>query len=110
MGFLSLKQPHNSAAMSASPQRQVSGSSVRGRARTNKVWNKNLRNLLFSCSFNAYKYNKTYRELYERIVAKGKSKKLAIIAVANKLLEHSFAIAKTGLIYDAIYQCTLVRN
>ena len=40
------------------------------------------------------------RELYERIVAKGKSKKLALIAVANKLMKQPFAIAKPGLIYD----------
>jgi len=52
------------------------------------------------CSFNACKYNKACRNLYERIVAKGKSKKLALIAVSNKLLKQVFAIAKSGLPYD----------
>jgi len=33
-------------------------------------------------------------------VAKGKSKKLALIAVANKLLKQAFAIAKSSLPYD----------
>jgi transposase len=33
-------------------------------------------------------------------VAKGKSKKLALIAVANKLMKQAFGIAKSGLIYD----------
>ncbi|OIQ18730.1 transposase [Lacinutrix sp. MedPE-SW] len=33
-------------------------------------------------------------------LAKGKSKKLALIAVANKLLKQAFAIAKSGLPYD----------
>ena len=33
-------------------------------------------------------------------MAKGKSKKLALIAVANKLMKQPFAIAKPGLIYD----------
>jgi hypothetical protein len=33
-------------------------------------------------------------------VNKGKSKKLALIAVCNKLLKQAFAIAKSGLIYD----------
>ena len=46
------------------------------------------------------KYNKACRDLYERLVAKGKSKKLALIAVCNKLLKQAFAIAKSGLIYD----------
>ena len=36
----------------------------------------------------------------EIITAKGKSKKLALIAVANKLLKQAFAIAKNGQPYD----------
>lgn len=77
-----------------------SGSSVRGRSRISKVGNKKLRNLLFLCAFSACKQNKACRDIYERIVAKGKSKKLALIAVANKLLKQAFAIAKSGLPYD----------
>ena len=50
-----------------------SGSSVRGRSRISKMGNKKLRNLLFLCSFSACKYNKACKEIYERIVAKGKS-------------------------------------
>ena len=85
-----------------------SGSSVRGRARISKVGNKKLRNLLFMCSFTACKHNKACREIYERIVAKGKSKKLALLAVCNKLLKQAFAIAKSGLIYDKTYKSVLV--
>ncbi|MFT5250577.1 MAG: transposase [bacterium] len=33
-------------------------------------------------------------------MVKGKSKKLALTAVANKLMKQPFAIAKPGLIYD----------
>lgn len=87
-----------------------SGSSVRGQSRISKIGNKKLRNLLFMCSFNACKCNKACRELYDRIVAKGKSKKLALIAVCNKLLKQAFAIAKSGLIYDETYRSTLVKN
>ena len=82
------------------PTIRESGSSVRGRSRISKVGNKKLRNLLFLCAFSACKHNKACREIYERIVAKGKSKKLALIAVANKLLKQAFAIAKSGLPYD----------
>jgi len=87
-----------------------SGTSVNGRSRISKIGNQKLRNLLFMCSFNACKYNKACRDLYERIVAKGKSKKLALIAVCNKLLKQAFAIAKSGLIYDDTYRSTLVKN
>ncbi|MDB9721385.1 IS110 family transposase, partial [Winogradskyella sp.] len=66
-----------------------SGSSVNGRARISKIGNQKLRNLLFMCSFNACKYNKACKAIYDRIVAKGKSKKLALIAVCNKLLKQA---------------------
>lgn len=82
------------------PTIRQSGSSVRGKSRISKVGNKKLRNLLFLCAFSACKYNKGCREIYERIVNKGKSKKLALIAVANKLLKQAFAIAKSGIPYD----------
>lgn len=83
------------------PTIRESGSSVRGRARISKVGNKKLRNLLFLCSFTACVHNKGCKEIYERIVAKGKSKKLALIAVSNKLLKQAFAIATSGNPYDA---------
>ena len=72
--------------------------------------NPKVRNLFFMCSFNACKYNKACKAIYNRIVAKGKSKKLALIAVCNKLLKQAFAIAKSGLIYDDEYRSVLVKN
>ena len=82
------------------PTIRESGSSVRGRSRISKVGNKKLRNLVFLAAFSACKYNKSCKAIFDRIVAKGKSKKLALIAVANKLLKQAFAIAKSGLPYD----------
>lgn len=83
-----------------SPTQRTSGSSIRGKSRISKQGNAKLRNLLFMCSFNACKVNKPCKALYERIVAKGKSKKLALIAVENKLIKQAFSIAKSGLKYD----------
>ena len=90
------------------PVIRKSGSSVNGRSRISKIGNQKLRNLMFMCSFNACKYNKACRAIYERLVAKGKSKKLALIAVCNKLLKQAFAIAKSGLVYDQTYRSILV--
>lgn len=86
------------------PVIRESGSSIKGRARISKMGNRRLRKLLFMCSFTACQHNKACREIYERITAKGKSKKLALMAVCNKLLKQSFAIAKSGLIYDENYR------
>ncbi len=87
-----------------------SGSSINARPRISKIGNQKLRNLLFMCSFTASIHNKACREIYQRITNKGKSKKLALMAVCNKLLKQSFAIAKSGLIYDESYRSTLVKN
>ncbi|WP_282166004.1 transposase [Cellulophaga baltica] len=80
-----------------------SGSSVRFRARISKVGNRKLRKLVFLCSFNACKHNKACRAVYDRIMNKGQRKKLALIAVANKIRKQSFTIAKSGRPYDEAY-------
>ena len=85
-----------------------SGSSVKGRPRMSKMGNPKLRNLLFMCSFNACKYNKACKELFDRIVAKGKSKKLALIAVCNKLLKQAFSIVKNEIPYCSEFRSTLI--
>lgn len=87
-----------------------SGTSVKGRPRISKMGNPKLRNLLFMCSFNACKYNRACKALYDRIVAKGKSKKLALIAVCNKLLKQAFSIVKNGIPYNGEYKSTVVIN
>jgi len=87
-----------------------SGSSVKGRPRISKMGNTKLRNLLFLCSFNACKYNRACKALFDRIVAKGKSKKLALIAVCNKLLRQAFGVIKSGIPYDENYQSQLIKN
>ena len=89
------------------PTTRESGSSVKGRPRISKVGNKKLRNLLFLCSFNACKHNKACRELYERIVNKGRSNKIALIAIANKHLKQCFAITKSSGPYDESYVLVL---
>ena len=43
------------------------------------------------------------KELFDRLVARGKNKKLAIIAVANKLLKQVFEVVKNGCLFDRNY-------
>lgn len=85
------------------PNERSSGSSVRGRSRISKRGDSLVRNHLFLCSFTACVHNPQCKALYDRIVIKGKSKKLALIAVCNKLLKQAYAIAKSGLDYDREY-------
>ena len=87
-----------------------SGTSVNGRPRISKMGNQKLRNLLFLCSFTASMHNKACKDIYQRITNKGKSKKLALIAVSNKLLKQAFAIAKSGIPYDQSYKSVLISH
>lgn len=89
------------------PVIRESGKSIRTRPRISKMGNGRLRALLFMCSFNACKSNKACKELYQRIITKGKSAKLALIAVCNKLLKQAFGILKSGNKYDENYTSIL---
>lgn len=100
-GFNSYKQV--SSYLGLAPNERSSGSSIRGKSRISKTGDGLLRNHLFMCSFTASVHNPQCKALFERIVAKGKSKKLALIAVCNKLIKQAFAIAKSGLPYDYNY-------
>jgi len=80
-----------------------SGSSVKGKARICKMGMSRIRALLYVCAWSAKRCNKACRELYERLLAKGKAKKLALIAVANKLIKQAFAVAINQSVYDENY-------
>ena len=76
-----------------SPRIYESGTSVKGKVRICKMGMSRVRAVLYVCSWSAIRANKACRELYERLLAKGKAKRLALIAVVNKLLRQAFAVA-----------------
>ena len=85
------------------PRLFESGTSVKGRSRICKMGMSRVRAMLYICSWSAKRYNKACKELYERLVSKGKAKKLALIAVVNKLLKQAFAIATQKTKYNENY-------
>jgi transposase len=84
-----------------SPREHSSGASIRGKVRITKMGGSLLRSKLFVCSFSAKKWNAACKALYDRLIAKGKNGKVALIAVCNKLLKQAFAIVKSGVPYKA---------
>lgn len=76
-----------------SPRIFESGTSVRGRSKICKMGMSKIRAMLYVCAWSAKRCNKSCKELYDRLIEKGKAKKLALIAVVNKLLKQVFAIA-----------------
>jgi transposase len=93
-----------SAYLGICPRVFESGTSIKGKARICKMGMSRIRALLYVCSWSACRYNKACKELYERLLQKGKPKKLALIAVANKLIKQAFAIATQHVFYDPDYQ------
>lgn len=91
-----------SSYVGISPRIFESGTSVKGKAKICKMGMGRVRAMLYLCSWTAKKCNKACRELYDRLVKKGKAKKVALIAVANKLLKQAFAIATKNEMYIEI--------
>ncbi|NSW76663.1 MAG: hypothetical protein HPY68_07820 [Candidatus Atribacteria bacterium] len=48
-------------------------------------------------------FNPQRKAPYERLIEKGKPRKVILVAVANKLLRQAFAILKKGVPYDPHY-------
>lgn len=86
-----------------SPTEYSSGTSIKGKARIYKRGGKPMRDILYMCAMSAIKTNTACKALYERLKANGKSGKLALIAVCNKLLKQVFAVVKNNTLYQPNY-------
>ena len=76
----------------------------KGKTSISKKGNKFLRKAVFMPALSASKHNHKMKELYKRLVAKGKNKKLALIAVARKLLLLIYSLWKNNSEYIPDYQ------
>ena len=77
-----------------------SGSSVWNKPRITKFGNPRVRNMLYMAALVAIRHNKKMSDFYLHLVNKGKPKKLALIAVARKLLVIACAILNSQKPYD----------
>ena len=89
------------------PRIVESGTSVKGKSRICKLGMSRIRRLLYLCSWSAIKCNRACKQMYQRLVARGKPRMIALIAVANKLLKQAFAIAKSNDIYQENFQLNI---
>lgn len=104
-GDLSTFDSHKqlSAFMGLNPVVRQSGQRTQ-RAHISKQGHKKLRTLFYMAAQSARFYNRTCRQLYERLIARGKARKVALIAVANKLVKQVFAVVKSQTLFDDNYQ------
>lgn len=83
-----------------SPTDRQSGSSVKGRGKITKSGVGYVRSILYVAAHSAKKYNNVCKDIYTRLRTKGKSHKVAIIAVIHKLIIQLFAVVKSNTVFD----------
>lgn len=83
------------------PKPHESGSSVRGKGRISKTGSSRLRAGLYMPAIVALQHNPLIRNFYQRLLAAGKPKMIAVIACMRKLLSLAFAILKSKKPFDA---------
>lgn len=78
------------------PSISLSGSSVKCNGHISRDGDGDVRSCLYLAALSASRHNATCHEAYLRMRAAGKPAKLALIAVANKLVRQSFAVVRSG--------------
>lgn len=82
------------------PVERQSGSSVLGRARLSKAGPARIRAVLYMAAIVATRCNPHVKALYERLLARGKSKMSALGAAMRKLVHLCFGVLKTQQPYE----------
>jgi transposase len=99
--FLQARQLTAYAGIAPAPH--TSGSSVQRRASISKIGNPRLRRAFYMASLSAVRRAGPLQAFYQRLREKGKPAKLALVAVARKLLVLCFAIIRSQRPYDPAY-------
>jgi transposase len=89
------------AFVGLNPKPHESGSSVRGKGRISKTGSARLRAGLYMPSVVAIRCNPSIHNFYQRLLAAGKPKMVAIVACMRKLLSLAFAILKSKQPFNA---------
>ena len=90
-----------------SPTYQQSGTSVNFKGHINRNGDSTLRSQLYVAAFSSLRCNAECRACYDRLRSNGKPGKVAVIAVANKLVRQAFAVVKQEKPYVDGYVSTL---
>ena len=86
------------------PVERQSGSSLNGRAKLSKSGPSHLRAILYMAAVVAVQYNPHVKAIYERLLAKGKTRMSALGAAMRKLVHLCFGVLRTQQKYQPDYQ------
>jgi transposase len=88
------------AAAGIDPRQYTSGSSVHKKTRISKAGNRHLRRGLYMPALVAVRHDPHLRAFYQHLLAQGKPKMLALVAVMRKLLHAIFGMFKHQQLYQ----------
>jgi transposase len=88
------------AFIGVTPRRHESGDSVRGRTSISRAGHASIRHALFMPTLVATRHNPKIKAFRDRLVAAGKSKKSAVLASMNKLVNIMHAVVRHGVGFD----------
>ena len=83
------------------PQPYESGSSVHHRPTISKQGDASMRSRLFLCALGGVRGNNRLKEIYTSLTARGKAKKLALVACARKALVWAWAVFTQDTTFDS---------
>lgn len=89
------------AYLGVTPREHSSGTSVHRKTRMSKVGSKRLRTALYFPALQAAAYNAQVKALYQRLIAKGHSKKSALGAAMRKLAQQMYGVWSSHRPYDS---------
>jgi len=89
------------ASVGLDPQPHESGTSVRHPARISRHGDRSLRARWYRGALGSLRGDTPVQACYQRLVDRGKPKKLALIAAARKLLAWAWAVFSSGQPFDA---------
>lgn len=95
--FENSKRVISFAGINPHPRQSNRGSSISKRGHSL------IRKTLYMCSLSLVRCNQEYKEYYEHLLARGKAKKQALVAVSCKLLRQLFAIVKYDREWEPYY-------
>lgn len=82
------------------PTVKTSGTSVRGKGSLGPSSYRPLRSALYMAANSAARFNPALKEFYDKLRAAGKVRKVAICAVARKLIHLAFAIIRSRTLFE----------
>lgn len=82
-----------------SPIYQQFGTSVNVKGHINQNGDSNLRSQLYVAAFSSLRCNAECKACFDRLLSNGKPGKVAVVAVANKLIRQAFAVVTQGKPY-----------